>query len=57
MNCKKVLSRLPAYVDGELPARLMREMEKHLGACPLCRSQVEHIRQVDDMLDSMSVPP
>ena len=56
MNCKKVLSRLHAYVDGEVPASLMREMEEHLGACPQCRSQVERIRQVDDILDGMSVP-
>ena len=57
MNCKKVLSHLHAYIDGEAPARLMREMEEHLGICPSCRSQVERIRQVDDMLDSMTVPP
>ena len=57
MICKKVLSRLHAYVDGEVQARLMREMEEHLGICPSCRSQVERIRQVDDMLDSMTVPP
>ena len=57
MNCKKVLSHLRAYLDGEAPASLMREMEEHLGACPSCRSQVERIRQVDDMLDSMTVPP
>jgi|WetSurMetagenome_2_1015567.scaffolds.fasta_scaffold38636_2 anti-sigma factor RsiW len=57
MNCKEILSRLHAYVDGELPARLMREMEEHLGVCPSCRSQVERIRQMDNMLDSMSVPP
>lgn len=57
MNCKKVLSRLHAYVDGEMPARLMSEMEEHLGACPSCRSQVERIRQMDNLLDSVSVPP
>ena len=57
MNCKKVLSRFHAYVDGEVQARLMREMEEHLGICPSCRSQVERIRQVDDMLYSMTVPP
>lgn len=57
MNCKEILSRLHAYIDEEVPARLMREMEEHLGVCPSCRSQVERIRQVDDMLDSMTVPP
>lgn len=57
MNCRKVLSRLHAYQDGEMPASLRREMEEHLAACPSCRGQVEHIRQVDDMLDSLTVPP
>jgi anti-sigma factor RsiW len=57
MNCKEVLSRLHAYVDGEVPAKLMRKMGEHLGACPSCRSQIERIRQVDDMLDSVAVPP
>lgn len=57
MNCKKVLSHLHAYVDGEMPARLVRKMEEHLGVCPSCRSQIERIHQVDDILDSMSVPP
>ena len=57
MNCKKVLSRLQAYVDGEMPARLMRETEEHLGACPSCRGQAERIRQMGDILDSLSVPP
>jgi anti-sigma factor RsiW len=57
MNCRKVLSRLHAYVDRELPARLMCEIEEHLSVCPSCRSQVEGIRQVDDILDSLTVPP
>jgi anti-sigma factor RsiW len=57
MNCKKVLSRLHAYLDGELPATLMREMEAHLGSCPSCSNQAERIRQMDVVLDSFTVPP
>jgi len=57
MNCKKVLSRLHAYLDGEMPAKLMREMEEHFSACPSCRGQVERIRQVSDVLDCLTVPP
>jgi anti-sigma factor RsiW len=56
MNCRKVLSRLHAHLDEEMPAKLMREIEDHLGVCPSCRSQVERIRQVDDFLDSLTVP-
>jgi anti-sigma factor RsiW len=57
MHCKKVLSRLQAYVDGEVPAGFMREMDEHLDACPSCRSQVERIRAVGNILDSLSAPP
>ena len=57
MNCKKVLSRLQAFVDGELPAKVMSEIEEHLGSCPACRSQVERIRGIGDILDNLSVPP
>jgi anti-sigma factor RsiW len=57
MNCKKVLSRLRAYLDGEMAANYRQEMEEHLGACPSCRGQVERMRQVDNILDGLTVPP
>jgi anti-sigma factor (TIGR02949 family) len=57
MNCRKVLSRLHAYLDGEVPAELMHEFEEHLSICPSCRDQVERIRQISDILDSLTVPP
>lgn len=57
MKCKKVLPRLQAYVDGEVPERLMSEMEEHLDSCPGCRSQVERIRAIGDVLDNLTVPP
>ena len=57
MNCKKVVSRLHAYLDGEVPTRLMREIEEHLGTCQSCRCLAERSRQVDEVLDSLTVPP
>jgi anti-sigma factor RsiW len=57
MNCKKVLSRLQAYADGEMPATLMRQMKEHLNLCPACCHQFERIRHVEDMLDGLTVPP
>jgi anti-sigma factor RsiW len=57
MKCKKVLSRLQAYVDGEVPAKLMSEMEVHLGSCQACRSQLERIRAIGDILNNLRVPP
>ncbi len=57
MDCKKALSRLGAYVDGEMSADLMQEMEEHLDGCPFCRNQMGRIRQVEHILDSLSIPP
>jgi hypothetical protein len=34
------------YIDGELPARKRREVERHLAACWQCRSEVEAIEKV-----------
>jgi anti-sigma factor RsiW len=56
MNCNKVLSRLHAYLDEEMPVKLMREIEEHVSCCPSCSSQIERIRQVSDVLDSLTVP-
>ncbi len=41
MRCKKVEKLLPAYVDGELPERLARRVEQHLGRCERCASLLE----------------
>jgi len=57
MNCEKVLSRLNAYLDGEVPEKLMREMEEHLGTCPSCSSHVERIRTMAGFLDCLTAPP
>ena len=57
MNCKKVLSRLQAYVDEEVPAMLRNEMGEHLDSCPACSSRIESIREVGETLDTLTVPP
>lgn len=35
-HCLKILRRLSAYLDDELPGTMCREIRKHLGACPRC---------------------
>jgi anti-sigma factor (TIGR02949 family) len=57
MNCKKVLFRLHAYMDGEMPADHMREIEIHLRACRSCQKEVDRIRTVGDVLKRLCVPP
>jgi anti-sigma factor RsiW len=57
MNCKKVLSRLQAYVDAEMPVKQRSKTEEHLNSCAICRSQFEQIRAIGDILDTLNVPP
>ena len=57
MDCKKVLSRLHAYLDGELPLKLFCDIEEHLSTCRSCSSQIERIRQVNDIFESLPIPP
>jgi anti-sigma factor (TIGR02949 family) len=40
-NCRDLLGSLCDYVDGELSAELMREIEQHLSTCPDCRVVVD----------------
>jgi anti-sigma factor RsiW len=56
MNCKKVLSKLNAYVDGELPDKRRCKMEAHFSMCRVCREQLEELEQVGERLDFLEVP-
>lgn len=36
MNCSEVVTRLDQYVDRELSAAEVEEIQRHLEACPPC---------------------
>ncbi len=58
MRCKKILSCLNAYVDGEVPESLRRIVESHLAACESCRGRLEEIRGIDELFQGpFPVPP
>jgi anti-sigma factor RsiW len=44
-NCLKILRRLSAFIDDELPADVCKEVRKHLGACPNCELFVGSLQQ------------
>ena len=50
MNCKEVRKYLDAYVDGELEAGLMLDVDSHLAGCGSCGSQVLVKRQLKSEL-------
>jgi anti-sigma factor RsiW len=58
MNCKKIISTLNAYADGEQSVARRQRTEAHLAGCPACRQRFHEIEGLDDILaDGLPVPP
>ena len=46
--------RMSAYLDGELPARGRRRLERHVHDCPECRGVLGALRRMLGLLKSRS---
>ena len=44
LSCEEVTALASDYIDGVLPPRLTRLVEKHLAGCPNCPRYVEQLR-------------
>jgi anti-sigma factor RsiW len=44
-NCQHLLENMSDYLDGEAPAELCAEIERHLDGCADCRVVVDTLRQ------------
>jgi anti-sigma factor RsiW len=44
-HCVNLLRQLSAYIDGELPSDICREIRRHLGACPNCEVFIASLQQ------------
>ncbi|HMZ07280.1 MAG TPA: zf-HC2 domain-containing protein [Anaerolineales bacterium] len=49
-NCQALLGSLSEYIDGELPADLCREIEKHLEGCTNCRVVLNTTKRTIDLV-------
>jgi anti-sigma factor (TIGR02949 family) len=63
-HCRRTAERLTAYLDDALPRDERQEVERHLDACPPCRTAATEeesgravLRACADRLRSASVPP
>ena len=43
-RCRKIFAALSAYLDGNLPVRNCRELERHLKDCPPCLAYLETLK-------------
>jgi len=56
-SCVRNRKRLNAYMDGELPERIRREVERHLAGCPTCLLEFDELRGLEPLLRNDEVPP
>ncbi|MEW5941843.1 MAG: zf-HC2 domain-containing protein [Chloroflexota bacterium] len=53
---KELFPLLNAYLDGELHGTRLREMERHLDSCEICRTELTELRLVSDLLRAAPSP-
>jgi anti-sigma factor RsiW len=51
MSCESVCLAAMAIADGEKPSILAADVELHLAQCDRCRSEVERLKSVIDLLN------
>lgn len=57
MNCDSVITAIPFYFYGELPAEQEEALEAHVERCPGCRRELERHKTVAAALDRSCVEP
>jgi anti-sigma factor RsiW len=55
MRCREAQDLLHSYSDGELDVLRHVQIEEHLGECPECAKQVEHLRLLRTAISSASL--
>jgi RNA polymerase sigma-70 factor (ECF subfamily) len=43
-HCKQIFAMLSGYLDGELPAKNCRQLERHLKGCRPCIAYLESLK-------------
>ncbi len=54
MNCRRAVSRLSAYLDGELTGQEMLLVRRHLSSCEACSTELAGIREVKMSLSELT---
>ena len=54
-RCKKIFAALSEYLDGELPVRNCRELERHLKDCQPCLAYLETLKSTVKACQEYSV--
>lgn len=52
-TCPETKALLPDYLEGQLPAAMVSEVQSHLQACPECSAELEIEKQLRELLATM----
>jgi anti-sigma factor RsiW len=55
-ECKRLLNALSDYIDGEAPAELCVEIERHLAVCANCQALVNTLRKTISLYQELPQP-
>ena len=55
-TCQHLLADLSLYLDGEAPAELCAEIERHLAGCEDCRVVVDTLRKTVTLYHELPQP-
>jgi len=49
MTCQEAIAKLAEYLDSELTAETLRQLEAHLSACEPCRAYLATYRRTKEL--------
>jgi anti-sigma factor RsiW len=49
LNCQNVIRELSNYIDGDLDAAAIQELERHLASCRECRLVVDQTKKTIEL--------
>lgn len=56
-GCRKLLDRMSEYLDGDLPAGELADIESHLHACHHCEACLAALRRTIEICRAQELPP
>lgn len=56
-RCGSLSVQLSAYLDGDLPPDLCRELEAHMGDCPDCRVVLDTLSRTIQIIRTLGTDP
>jgi anti-sigma factor RsiW len=53
MTCKDIKTRLPAYMEGDMPPEEKEGLERHLESCPSCSTALAELKRAVELVQNV----